>query len=146
MDIAKYLAVVEELCAREFPTEHGRIDVGRGGPGYLIAELQTSGDFYEDGGSEREETEAQFEADRDALGERLTERWRPAEPISLFSVFSRSMDGEEIPEPWGTLAPHVVDVQLWQSESGRWVALGVSQWDDELPFQLLAVVTEVDPP
>ncbi|GHI09385.1 hypothetical protein AQI88_31955 [Streptomyces cellostaticus] len=146
MDIANHLAVIDRLCAREFPAEHGRTDVGTGGPGYLIAELQTSGDFYEDDGTEREETQAQYEADRDALGERLAERWGPADRISLYSAFRQSMEGEEPAEPWGTLASHVPDVQLWRTESGRWAALGVSQWDGELPFQLLAVITETDPP
>ncbi|MFI1071102.1 hypothetical protein [Streptomyces puniciscabiei] len=146
MDIANHLAVIDQLCDRVFPAEHGRTDVGMGGPGYLIAELRTSGDFHEDDGTEREETEAQYEADRDALGERLAERWGPADVIGLAGVFLRSMEGEDIAEPWGALASHVPDVHLWRSESGRWVALGVSQWDGELPFQLLAVVTETDPP
>jgi len=57
------------------------------------------------------------------------------------------MEGEDIPEPWADLSSHVPDIHLWQEdERGRWVALGVSQWDKELPFQLLAVVTEIDPP
>jgi hypothetical protein len=146
MDIANCLAVIDRLCAREFPVAHGRTDSGTGGPGYLIAELQTSGDFYEDGGAGREETEEQYEADRDALGERLAERWGPADAFSLFAVFQRGMEGEEMDEPWGTLAAHVPDVHLWRAENGRWIALGISQWDDELPFQLLAVVTETDPP
>lgn len=39
------------------------------------------------------------------------------------------------------------DVHLWQVKGhGRWVALGVSQWDKELPFQLVALITEIDPP
>ncbi|UXY26188.1 hypothetical protein [Streptomyces sp. HUAS TT20] len=146
MDIANCLAVIERLCAREFPAADGRTDVGTGGPGYLIAELQTSGDFYEDDGTDREETEAQYEADRDALAERLAERWGPADVFSLDSVFRRGMEGEEPAEPWGTLASHVPDVHLWRTQSGRWLALGVSQWDTELPFQLLAVVTETAPP
>ncbi|MGW7526946.1 hypothetical protein [Streptomyces sp. NPDC054783] len=146
MDIANHLAVIDRLCAREFPAEHGRTDVGTGGPGYLIAELQTSRDFYEDGGAEREMTEEQYEADRDALGERLAERWGPTDVFSLSSALERAVQGEDVAEPWATLASHVPDVHLWQASTGRWVALGVSQWDDELPFQLLAVVTSVDPP
>ncbi|MFD8722387.1 hypothetical protein ACFV2H_31525 [Streptomyces sp. NPDC059629] len=147
MDIAKHLAVIDELCAREFPTGYGRVDVGTGGPGYFIAELATSGDFYEAGLDALEETEAQFDADRDALGERLGERWAPVGPISLFSAFQRSEEGEAISEPWRTLASHVPDLHLWKStQTGRWIALGVSQWDRDLPFQLLAVVTDVDLP
>ncbi|KAB1145380.1 hypothetical protein F7R91_19595 [Streptomyces luteolifulvus] len=147
MDIAHWLATVDLLCTRDFPAEHGRTDVGTGGPGYHIAELLTSGDFWEDDGTEWEETETQYECNRDGLSERLTERWGPPDPISLASVFERSTGGENIPEPWGSLCAHVPNLHLWgPPQTDRWVALGVSQWDKELPFQLLAVVTEVDPP
>ncbi|MDN0200273.1 hypothetical protein [Streptomyces sp. S.PNR 29] len=147
MDIAQYLATIDLLCTRGFPAEHGRTDAGTGGPGYLVAELATSGDFWEDDGTEREETEAQYECDRDGLSERLAERWGRPQVFSLASVFVRAQSGEDIPEPWASLSSHVPDLHLWKTpESGRWVALGVSQWDKELPFQLLAVVTETDPP
>lgn len=147
MDITHWLATIDLLCARDFPAEHGRTDVGTGGPGYHIAELQTSGDFWEDDGTEREETEAQYECDRDGLGERLTERWGAPDVISLESTFERAQDGEDIPEPWASLSSRVPNVQLWRPpETGRWIALGVSQWDKELPFQLLATVTVTDPP
>jgi hypothetical protein len=147
MNITHSLATIGLLCTRDFPAEHGRTDVGTGGPGYHIAELQTSGDFWEDDGTEREGTETQYEIDREVLGERLIERWSTPQVISLESAFERSQDGEDIPEPWASLSAHVPDVHLWKSpETGRWIALGVSQWDKELPFQLLAVVTEMDPP
>jgi len=34
---------------------------------------------------------------------------------------------------------------LWRVDA-RWIGLGVARWGEEPPFQLLAVVTEVDPP
>jgi len=81
------------------------------------------------------------------LSERLTERWGTPDVFSLASVFVRSTGGEDIPEPWASLGGHVPDLHLWRPpRADRWVALGVSQWDKELPFQLLAVVTDVDPP
>ncbi|MFJ3234179.1 hypothetical protein [Streptomyces sp. NPDC086787] len=147
MDIAKCLALIDLLCAREFPARHGRTEHGESGPGYHIAALGTSGGFEEGDGAEREETEAQYEADRDGLGERLTQRWGPPQEFSLYSVLERSLDGAEAARPWSVLSGHVPDVQLWQpSESERWVALGISRWDKELPCRLLAVVTDVDPP
>lgn len=147
MDIAHSLATIDLLCTRDYPAEHGRTDVGAGGPGYLVVALQTSGDFWEDDAAAREDTETQYEFDRDGLGERLTERWGAPQIFSLYSVFERSTGGEEMAEPWASLSSHVPDVHLWTSaETGRWVALGVSQWDQELPFQLLAVVTDIDPP
>ncbi|MGP4047351.1 hypothetical protein [Streptomyces sp. 2A115] len=147
MTMARHLATIDLLCSRDFPTEYGRSDVGTEGPGYHIAELATSDDFWEDDGTERDETETQYEFDRDGLSERLTSRWGSPGIFSLASVLERATDGEDIPEPWGTLSSHVPDVHLWKAVGHeRWVALGVSQWDRELPFQLLAVVTEVDPP
>lgn len=57
------------------------------------------------------------------------------------------MAGEDVAEPWAGLSGHVPDVQLWRvPQAERWVALGVSQWDKELPFQLLGIVTDADPP
>jgi hypothetical protein len=146
MNIAQCLATIDLLCTLDFPRVPGRTDFGSAGPGHHIAELETSGDFHEDDGTEREETEAQFELDRDGLAERLTERWGAPRTFSLYSVFERSTLGEEPAEPWASLSAHVPDLHLWKStDTGRWVALGVSQWDTELPFQLLAVVTDVDP-
>ncbi|MFI2435222.1 hypothetical protein [Streptomyces sp. NPDC018693] len=147
MDIARCLDAIDLLCTSDFPEAHSRTDVGEAGPGYLIAELATSDDFWEDDGTAREAAEDQYEADRDGLTERLTERWGPPDRIGLAGVLIRSMEGEEIPEPWDTLSNHVPDLHLWRTPgTGRWVALGISQWDKELPFQLLAVVTEIDPP
>ncbi|MFD8999672.1 hypothetical protein ACFV0T_01575 [Streptomyces sp. NPDC059582] len=147
MDIARFLATIDLLCVRDFPAAHGRTDVGTGGPGYLIAELQTSDDFWEDDGTRREETGTQYEYDRDGLTERLTARWGPPHRVSLASVLDRTLGEEDIPEPWAALSGHVPDLHLWRpAGTERWLALGVSQWDKELSFQLLAVVTEVDPP
>ncbi|MGW3951650.1 hypothetical protein ACWEKM_12065 [Streptomyces sp. NPDC004752] len=147
MDITRHLTLIDLLRTRGFPVEHGRTEHGESGPGYHIAELQTSAEFWEDGGAEREETETQYEADRAGLGARLTERWGPPEHISLYSVLERSTEGEDIEEPWAGLSGHVSDLDLWHPPGAdRWIALGVSQWDRELPFQLLAVVTNLDPP
>ncbi|MET7683131.1 hypothetical protein [Streptomyces sp. NPDC005423] len=147
MTITHWLATLDLLCTRDLPVAPGTTDVGTAGPGYLVAELRTSGDFTEDGGAEREETAAQYECDRDGLAERLAERWGAPDVFSLRSAFERAQGGEDIPEPWASLSAHVPDVQVWRPPgTARWVALGVSRWGDELPFQLLAVVTETDPP
>ncbi|MEV5144779.1 hypothetical protein AB0L14_10115 [Streptomyces sp. NPDC052727] len=147
MDIAKCLTLIDLLCAREFPSAYGRTEHGESGPGYHIAALQTSEEFWEGDGSAREETEAQYEADRDGLAERLGERWGRPQRFSLYSVLDRTLAGEGVAEPWAGLSGHVPDVHLWRvPETGRWIALGVSQWDKELPFQLLGIVTDTDPP
>ncbi|MGW5867686.1 hypothetical protein ACWFRJ_36725 [Streptomyces sp. NPDC055239] len=163
MSTAQHLAAIDLLRSREFPAEHGRSHGGFGGPGYHVAELLTSDDFWEDDGTEWEATEEQYEAERDGLTVLLAERWGPPRIFSLASLFERSMgdgydaesyededegdgdSGEDIPEPWGSLSASVPDLHLWRTD-GRWIALGVSQSDRELPFQLLAVITETDPP
>ncbi|MDG9715698.1 hypothetical protein [Streptomyces sp. DH24] len=147
MDIARALARIELLCSGDLPAEHGGPGCASRGPGYTVAELTTSGDFWERGPAEWERTEEQFDAYRDGLSERLTARWGAPHLVGLAGVFERSQSGEDIPEPWGTLSCHVPDLHLWRiPDRDRWMALGVSQWDRELPFQLLAVVTDVDPP
>ncbi|MFI2205270.1 hypothetical protein ACH47Z_31720 [Streptomyces sp. NPDC020192] len=147
MDIAKCLTVIESLCAREFPTAHGSTERGESGPGFHIAALRTSGDFWDGDAADREDAAAQYEADRDGLTELLTGRWGPPQCFSLRGVFLRTLEGEEIDEPWAGLSEHVPDVHLWQAPvPGRWFALGVSQGYEELPFQLLGIVTEIDPP
>lgn len=166
MSTAEHLAAIDLLRSRDFPAEHGRSPSGVGGPGYHIAELLTSGDFWDDDGTEWEATSEQYDAERDGLTILLAERWGAPQIFSLASVFERAQgdaygdedeDGDEgagdwgeggnedIPEPWGSLSSSVPDLHLWRVD-GRWIALGVSQWDKELPFQLLAVVTEIDPP
>ncbi|WP_175409442.1 hypothetical protein [Streptomyces sp. TRM64462] len=144
MTTARYLATIDRLRFHPFPGRRGRSDVGDSGPGYHIAELSTSEEFWEDR-SRLELVAEQYEADRDALSALLTARWGAPRVFSLWSVFRRASDGEPIPEPWDALSNHVPDLHLWRAD-GRWIALGVSQWDSELPFQLLAVVTDVDPP
>ncbi|MEV5799960.1 hypothetical protein [Streptomyces collinus] len=147
MDFAKCLTLIDVLCAREFPAAHGRSEHGESGPGYHIAALQTSDGFWDDDGTEWEDTAAQYEADRDGLAERLTERWGPAHRLSLRGALVRTMEGEDVGEPWAGLSEHVPDLHLWAAaDSGRWVALGVSHGGRELPLQLLGVVTDTDPP
>ncbi|MFE0106123.1 hypothetical protein [Streptomyces sp. NPDC059009] len=146
MSTAQHLAEIDLLLARAFPAEVGRSARGFAGPGYHVAELAESDGFWEDDGSRWTEAEEQFEAERDGLSQLLTARWGKPDEFALYSLLHRMVDGgEEIPEPWADLSSHVPNLHLWRVD-GRWIALGVSQWDKELPFQLLAVVTEVDPP
>ncbi|MER6995992.1 hypothetical protein [Streptomyces sp. NPDC000410] len=144
MTLARHLATIDLLRSRAFPARSGRSDVGDSGPGFHTAELSTSEDFWEDR-SHMDLVEEQYEAEREALAALLTGRWGEPQTVSLSSLFTRSSEGEEIPQPWDFLSACVPDVHLWRVD-GRWVLLGVSKWDTELPYQLLAVVTETDPP
>ncbi|GHH85107.1 hypothetical protein GCM10018793_51800 [Streptomyces sulfonofaciens] len=151
MSAAPHLATVDLLCAREFPAEHGGSDLGRGGPGYHLAEWAAgggpAGEAEDDAGcTARQAAEEQCEAERDGLTARLTERWGAPQVFGLGGVLLRAMEyGERIPEPWAYLSAHAPDVYLWRAD-GRWIALAVSRLDPSRPPALLAAVTEVDPP
>ncbi|MFD8207793.1 hypothetical protein ACFV2S_15555 [Streptomyces sp. NPDC059695] len=145
MTTAEQLATIDLLRTRAFPVRPERSGSVAGGPGFHLGELATSEDFWEDDGTRRALVEEQYEAERDGLAAVLTARWGPPEELSLWPVLERSMEGEELPEPWPTLSCHTPELKLWRAD-GRWIGLGVSQWDKELPFQLLAVVTEAGPP
>ncbi|MFE4590420.1 hypothetical protein [Streptomyces laurentii] len=142
---AQHLAALDALAARAFPDRDERSGFRDSGPGYHVAALATSEDFWEDDGTRRLIVEDQYEAERDGLATLLEVRWGAPRILSLWPVLERSMDGEDIPEPWSSLSCHVPHLRLWRAGE-RWIALGVSQWDKELPFQLVAVVTTVDPP
>ncbi|MER5310552.1 hypothetical protein ABT034_22495 [Streptomyces sp. NPDC002773] len=145
MTTARHLATIDLLRSRAFPARPERSGPVDSGPGFHVGELATSEDFWEDDGTRRVLAEEQYEAERDGLTALLTARWGPPDELSLWSVLERGMEGEELPEPWSTLSSHTPRLTLWR-DGGRWIGVGVSQWDKELPFQLLAVVTEVDPP
>ncbi|AWK09298.1 hypothetical protein SSP531S_06080 [Streptomyces spongiicola] len=144
MTSARHLATIELLRSRPFPVRPGRSAVGSSAPGYHTAELSTSEEFWDDP-SHLEAVGEQFAAEREALAAVLSTRWGPPQVFSLGSMLAASVAGERIPEPWALLSASVPDVHLWRA-GGRWLVLGVSKWAAELPYQLLAVVTEVDPP
>ncbi|KOG38633.1 hypothetical protein [Streptomyces resistomycificus] len=142
MNIARHIALIDELCFRPFPAEHGPSDVGVGGPGYHVAVLER-------GRADRDErttTVEQYEKWRDALYELLAPRWGHTLPMSLVTTRLRT-EREEIPEPWATLSVEAGMAHLWEVEgTGRWVAVAVADRDEADDVRLLAVVTETDPP
>lgn len=145
MTTAQHLATIDLLRSREFPLLRGRSDVGTSGPGYHLAELSTSEEFWEDDGTGRAEAEDQYAAECAALAQALSARWGQPQVFGLWSLLVRGTAGEEIPEPWNQLSGTLDHLHLWRVEE-RWLALGVAQWGRELPFQLVAAVTEIDPP
>ncbi|QPP10121.1 hypothetical protein G4Z16_31025 [Streptomyces bathyalis] len=144
-DLAQHLATIDLLRARPFPEQRGRRAGVVSGPGYHLAELATSEEFWEDDGSARLVAGEQYEAECGALSVLLTGRWGEPQVFSLSSALMRSTEGEEIAEPWQGLSGGVPYLELWRAE-GRWVAVGVSQLGPVLPFQLIAAVTVNDPP
>ncbi|MEU9641019.1 hypothetical protein [Streptomyces sp. NPDC048188] len=147
MDIARHLALIDELCFRPFPAEHGPSDEGTAGPGYFTAVLESSHGLG--GGSDparRAATVEQYEKDRDALYERLARRWGETDPWNLQTVLLRT-EREEIPEPWAGLSARADTACLWEAEgTGRWVAVAVADRDETDEVRLLAVLTQEAPP
>jgi hypothetical protein len=143
MNIAQHIAVIDELCYRPFPAEHGPSDVGFSGPGHHVAVLEAAADT---GPAARAVTIDQYEKDRDALYELLASRWGDTDPYNLQTVLLRT-EREEIPRPWAELSACAGVAHLWEVEgTGRWVAVAVGDRDASREVQLLALVTETDPP
>ncbi|MFC8346999.1 hypothetical protein [Streptomyces sp. NPDC057280] len=128
MDIAKDLALIDLLCAQEFPSEHERYHTAWLGPG----DWPDVGDCYA------------YEA---AIAERLTQRWGEAFRWGTVTLEERMARGEAIPEPWMALTALTIDVRTWVApESGRHVTVAVADREDESRPRIRADVTETAPP
>ncbi|KOU63385.1 hypothetical protein ADK57_21085 [Streptomyces sp. MMG1533] len=146
MNIARHIALIDELCFRPFPAEHGPSDVGVGGPGYHEAVLERSHGAADGDCGVRATTVEQYEKYRDALYEPLAQRWGHEDPVNLHTTLLRT-EREEIPEPWASLSARARLTYLWEAVgTGRWVAVAVADRDESDEVRLLAVVTEVAPP
>ncbi|MEU3850961.1 hypothetical protein [Streptomyces sp. NPDC029554] len=143
MNIAQHIALIDELCYRPFPAEHGPSDVGASGPGRHVAVL----DAAADGDPARWAVMVdQLEKERDAVCELLASRWGDTPPYSLQTVLLRT-GHEEIPAPWVELSVRARLAYVWEVEgTGRWVAVAVTDRDPPHDLQLLALVTEIAPP
>jgi hypothetical protein len=139
MTTARHLEIIDLLSTRAFPAERGPSDVGSEGPGFHIAELK--GHFGDDAdpGADREAEAEQRLAEQEGLLRGLTQRWGEPDLFSLASTRLRVERDEEVPDPWRRLSEQMGWLHLWRIED-RWIAVGLSE------FQLLAVVTEIDPP
>jgi hypothetical protein len=143
MKLARHIALIDELCYRPFPAEHGPSDVGVSGPGHHIAVLEAATDCDP---AARAVTMDQYEKDRDAVYELLASRWGDTDPYNLQTVLLRT-EGEEVPRPWAELSARASVAHLWEVEgTGRWVAVAVGDRDPSREVQLLALITETDPP
>ncbi|MBQ1088717.1 hypothetical protein [Streptomyces sp. B93] len=141
MNIARCLETIDRLCSRPFPEEHGWSDVGRGGPGYFVAELGSGA------GECGEHTADDVDAYREGIAQRLDDRWGAGPPWGMLTLRVRGERGEEIPEPWATVSVLADQVRLWRAVgTDRWVALGVTGEDGTHAARLFAVVTDMAPP
>ncbi|MFE2265169.1 hypothetical protein [Streptomyces griseosporeus] len=147
MDIAQYLAVIDRLCSRAFPAEHGGADADLSGPGYFVAGPAPGRQPATGDPAERAQAAEDVHAWKEALAQRLSARWGEEDRWSLLTLVERMARGEEIPQPWAVLTELVDDVSLWRAEPpGRWIALGVADRDPADGIRLLITVTTTDPP
>ncbi|MFV0137314.1 hypothetical protein ACLGIH_29675 [Streptomyces sp. HMX87] len=146
MDIARHIALVDELCHRPFTVGHGPSAGGRGGHGHFVVALESSHGLRGGDRAERAATVEQYEKHRDALYEHFAARWGETDPWNLQTVLLRT-EHEEIPEPWAGLAARAPMAYLWEAQgTARWLAIAVADRDEEDEVELLAVVTETAPP
>ncbi|MFE6052532.1 hypothetical protein ACFQ6N_17400 [Kitasatospora sp. NPDC056446] len=142
------LSIIDELSALPFPGQEGRPGKGAGwgGPGYHVAVLRESRDFWDDRSEEVvEAAEGELEADLDALAAVLTARWGVPTAVDLWPYLGFDDPDPEFmaPEPLNFLANVAGGMQMWQLPSScRWLALAIGQADRELPFELLVAIGE----
>lgn len=142
------LSIIDSLVTRPFPEREekpGR--EGRwGGPGYHVAVLRESRDFWEDRSQEVvEAAERELEEDLAEAARTLTGRWGSPDIVDLWPYlgFDRPDRDLAAPQPLLFLSCVASTMQVWRpADSGRWLALAVGQADPEWPFQLLAAVGE----
>jgi hypothetical protein len=143
MDLVAQLATVDLLRAREFPARRVRSGAVESGPGFHVADLEVSEDFWEDDGSRRPVVADDFGAACQALVEILARRWGDPRTVDLAPYQSVLREGGTVPPPLEMLCGYVPEVYGWQV-GDRWIAVGVGQWDAGLPFQLVAAIGERD--
>ncbi|MFF3959643.1 hypothetical protein ACFYY1_41715 [Streptomyces sp. NPDC001890] len=142
--IEEQLSIIDGLSSRPFPDEEVRPGAsGRwSGPGFHLAVLRESQDFWEDRSTEIvEAAERALEADLAALSAILTARWGAPETVDLWPCLGLDDPCPNPParEPLSFLCGVAGSMQTWRlPNSDRWVGLAIGQADPEWQFQLLA--------
>ncbi|MGW7022205.1 hypothetical protein [Streptomyces decoyicus] len=141
MTIDAYLTVIDRWRLRDFPAAPGRSALVESGPGFHIAGLRVSQEFWDADLAEVAEAAEEFEAELTALVQALSLRWGEPEVMDLADDLERSARGIPVRPPLDTLCGYVPRMYGWRVRS-RWIGVGVGQGDRELPFQLLVAVGE----
>ena len=145
MALGDWLTVIDGLLALPYPaeatqekTEHG---YRNSGPGYHVALLHATRDFWDDRSEEvYEPAVAEIEAAERAVREALTAYWGEPEKVDLGPYL---FTDEPAPEPMNQLSMLCGSMMVWrQPGTARWVALAIGQPDVEFPIELLAAVAE----
>ena len=147
--VDEQLSAIDGLSVRPFPEEQDkpRLDRQWSGPGFHLAVLRESQDFWESQDAEIvEAAELELEADLAVLTVILTERWGAPDEVDLWPYLRLDEPAADVetPEPLSFLCNVAGDLKLWRlPNSGRWIGLAIGQADPEWPFQLLAAVGEM---
>ncbi|WP_354643475.1 hypothetical protein [Kitasatospora camelliae] len=140
------MGVVRGLLAAAYAERDSRQpDGGWSGPGYHLAVLGRTRDFWDSPGPALVEACARgIEAERDTLAALLTEHWGEPRTLDL-RPYLRPLDIETAaPAPLPFLARLAAELRLWlPGGAGRFVALTVGRADAESSFELLAAVGEL---
>ncbi|QTE02662.1 hypothetical protein [Streptomyces cyanogenus] len=143
------LSVIDALIALPFPERESKSKThhGWGGPGYHIAVLRESRDFWDVPDPEAmTAAEEELEADLTVLVTVLAGRWGRPTVVDLWpcpGLDDPEHPDIEAPEPLGSLCNLAGSMQTWHVPStGRWLGLTIGQVDREFPFELLAAVGE----
>lgn len=141
MTIDAYLTVIDRWRLRDFPAAPGRSALVESGPGFHIAGLRVSREFWDADPAEVAEAAEEFEAELTALVRALSLRWGEPEVMDLAGYLERTARGIPVRPPLDTLCGYVPRMYGWRAQR-RWIGVGVGQGDRELPFQLLVAVGE----
>ncbi|CAL9611112.1 hypothetical protein [Streptomyces sp. enrichment culture] len=142
------LSIIDNLSSLPFPEVEGRPgpDGQWSGPGFHLAVLRESRDFWEDRSPEIvEAAEQELEADLAALAVILTQRWGAPEAVDLWPYLGLDDPDPDVTarEPLSFLCSVAGSMQMWRlPNSERWIGLAIGQADPEWQFQLLAAVGE----
>ncbi|MGX1543954.1 hypothetical protein [Streptomyces adustus] len=142
------LSIIDSLSSRPFPGEKSRPGVNGqwSGPGFHLAVLRESQDFWEDRSIEIvEAAERELEADLAALSVILASRWGAPETVDLWHYLELGTPDPATTarEPLNFLCGVASRMQMWRlPNSDRWVGLAIGQADPEWEFQLLVGIGE----
>ncbi|MFJ9788385.1 hypothetical protein [Streptomyces globosus] len=145
--VEEQLSIIDGLIGLPFPESEAKTPHGWGGPGYRIAVLRQSRDFWDVPDVEAVTVaEEELEADLAALVAVLAARWGGPAVVDLWSCLGfgdPDQPGVEAPEPLGSLGNLAGSLHAWRLPStGRWLGLTIGQADREFPLELIAAVGE----
>ncbi|MFJ1709246.1 hypothetical protein [Kitasatospora sp. NPDC088346] len=140
-EVAFHRAAVDRLLAAPFAEREDRDGPEWSGPGFRVAALMESRDFWEVHDPDVVDTEERrVETALDTLSAALTNAWGAPTTVELWLYSETDLPDPAAPGPLGFLASVASELQVWQPSVDRWLGLTVGQADPELPFRLLALV------